>query len=79
MKVLLFASLHEAVGKSELLLELPDASPVGGLIARLEREHPILKKYLPYVQVAVNYKLVHGKAVLRDGDEIALLPPVGGG
>ncbi|RLE37137.1 molybdopterin synthase sulfur carrier subunit [Candidatus Acetothermia bacterium] len=77
--VLLFAALREAAGTSELELELADGTTISGLISRLERDHPGLAAHLPHAKPAVNRRLVDGATILHDGDEVAFLPPVGGG
>ncbi|MFN3347033.1 MAG: molybdopterin converting factor subunit 1 [Candidatus Bipolaricaulaceae bacterium] len=78
IKVLLFASLREIVGASEIVLDVPEGT-VEDLLAHLVREHPALRSHLPHVRVAVNRAFVGPKTPLRPSDEVALLPPVGGG
>ncbi len=77
--VRLFAALREALGGDRLTLRVPDGATVEGLLDRLVAEHPALETYRPHLQVAVNRTIVGGGAALHDGDEVALLPPVGGG
>ncbi|MER5174648.1 MAG: MoaD/ThiS family protein [Candidatus Nitrosocosmicus sp.] len=31
------------------------------------------------IQISVNYKVVNMDTILKDGDEVALLPPISGG
>ena len=79
VRVLLFAALREAAGTGEVFLELADGTDVSGLREELIRAHPGLAAYLPHAKAAVNRRLVDGKTVLVQGDEVAFLPPVGGG
>jgi len=72
VNVLLFASLREAIGKSSIALDLADDATVRALIATLGETYPALK-------VAVNREFAEPEQELRDGDEVALLPPFGGG
>ena len=44
----------------------------------LERHHA-LKELLPTCALAVNCVYAHDDTVLKDGDEVAVLPPVSGG
>ena len=77
--VLFFAQAREQSGRARGTLELPDGSKVADALARLEREHPALAALWPHLAVAVDQHLVRGDAPLRDGAELALLPPVSGG
>jgi molybdopterin converting factor small subunit len=45
----------------------------------LKQEHPILRAYTRFLSVAVNRAYVGMQTELHDGDEVACLPPVGGG
>ena len=77
--VLFFAQAREHAGRARGTLELPEGSRVADALARLEREHPALAPLWPHLAVAVDRRLVRGDAALRDGAELALLPPVSGG
>jgi molybdopterin synthase catalytic subunit len=74
-----FAGLRELLEGSEPELELPAAATVGEAWAALERRHPPLAALAGSTRLARNGRLVSGGEVLSDGDELALLPPVGGG
>lgn len=77
--VLFFAQAREHAGRARGTLELAEGSRVADALAALEREHPALKPLWPHLAVAVDQRLVRGDAPLRDGAELALLPPVSGG
>jgi molybdopterin synthase catalytic subunit len=79
VRLLLFAGLREAVGRKELLLELPGETSLGELLTLAEREAPALAALLSSVIVSLNRERAALDAVVRDGDEVALLPPVSGG
>jgi molybdopterin converting factor subunit 1 len=74
-----FAALREAAGAEVLRVTLPADGDVSALRHALLRAHPSLEALLPSTAVAVNQRLVGDDAVLREGDEVALLPPVSGG
>ena len=88
IRVLFFASLREAVGRSEIEIPLPDRS-VGGPGYGLERLMAELRCRLDgsaygalvaeNVRIAVNREMVEGAVTLKAGDEVAFLPPVTGG
>ncbi len=77
--VLYFASLREKVMASEASRELQDGACVGDLWNTLCREHPALEPMSASVSFAVNREYASRDQALRDGDEVALIPPVSGG
>jgi molybdopterin converting factor subunit 1 len=79
IRLLLFASCRDAVGAKELDLAVEDAISAGALREELARLYPRLKPLKEKLLVAVNAEYVDDRAVLRDGDEVALIPPVSGG
>jgi MoaD family protein len=79
VKVKFFAAPREALGKSELEVMLPEGATVTDLIEHLKATYPILRAYTRFLSVAVNKAYVGWETELHDGDEVACLPPVGGG
>jgi molybdopterin synthase catalytic subunit len=79
IEVKFFASYKEALGREELDLELDDNSTVSDLIEHLRKDHPKLGNLLETLVVSVNLEYAHYDTVLKEGDEVALLPPVSGG
>lgn len=79
VKVRLFARLRELTGASELNREAPDGATARDVWSRLAREFPSIADYERAVSCAVNEEYASMTTVLRDGDEIAFLPPVSGG
>jgi molybdopterin synthase catalytic subunit len=79
LEVRLFAGLREALGAERLRVRLADGATVADLVARLSREHPELAPHAGRFAVAVNLHVASPEHALRAGDEVALLPPVGGG
>ena len=77
--VRLFARLRELAGASELARELPEGSTAGDAWSALAAEFPPLAEYSRAISVAVNESYARLTAPLRDGDEVAFLPPVSGG
>ncbi len=77
VQVRLFASYREAAGTNRLDTSLPQGARVGDLLDLLAERLPALKR-APGL-VAVNHTYVQPDVVLPDGDEVALIPPVGGG
>lgn len=79
IKVRFFAAPREALGTSELEVTLPEGATVTNLIEHLKTEYPILRAYTRFLSVAVNRAYMGWETELHDGDEVACLPPVGGG
>ena len=79
IQVLYFAVLRERLRLEQEALELPDGASVATALAALSSRHPAVAALLPRVQTAVNRAFAEGAASLRDGDELALIPPVAGG
>lgn len=83
MKLLYFAWLRARIGHAEEELVLPvGVSDVAGLLAWLQgrggRYGEALRD-LSVIRVAVNQDYVGPDHPIRDGDEVALFPPVTGG
>lgn len=74
-----FAFFRQALGAPELPYELPDGATAGDLLDDIIRKHPSLEKSRGHVVITVNRTAVKMTDVLRDGDEVAILPPVSGG
>lgn len=79
VNLLYFASFRDAAGRAEETRELPDGTRVSQLWDSVSREIPRLASFPTMPPAAVNHEYVGGDTVLRDGDEVAFLPPVAGG
>ena len=77
--VRLFAVLSERAGTDELPLDLPPGALVHAAVEQVAQRLPAIRALLPRVAFAVNREYVKPDATLRDGDELALIPPVSGG
>ncbi len=79
VRVLFFASLREKVRTSETVETIADGTSVGDLWSALCRKHESIEPMTPSVSFAVNREYADRATILRDGDEVALIPPVSGG
>jgi molybdopterin synthase sulfur carrier subunit len=79
VKVRLFASLREALGRSELDLELPEGATPESAFARLAQQHPALATRRRSLAAAVNHRYAPFETRLAEGDELVFIPPVSGG
>lgn len=77
--VRLFAVLREVAGRPELELELPAGATPEAAWQALAAAHPALAPRRAHLAAAVNRRYARFDAPLRDGDELAFVPPVSGG
>ena len=79
VKLLFFATLKDIVGKRELDVDVPSGATVNDLWEHLESRYPALGRYRSIVLTSLNEEYVDRGAIVSDGDEVALFPPVSGG
>ncbi|MEO7973201.1 MAG: MoaD/ThiS family protein [Thermoanaerobaculia bacterium] len=79
LRILAFASASDVLGAPECSLELPAGARVDDLKQALLARYPALAPLLPRLAVAVDGEIASASGELRDGAEVALLPPVSGG
>jgi molybdopterin converting factor subunit 1 len=77
--VKLFARLRDIAGAPELTRDLSPGATIGSVWQQLAGEFPDLAPYERSISSALNADYSRMDAVVRDGDEIAFLPPVSGG
>jgi len=79
IKVLFFGLTHDLTGFDQEQVDLPDGERLDALCRRYERRFPRLREMAESLVTAVNQEVVERTWPLRDGDEVAFLPPVSGG
>jgi molybdopterin synthase catalytic subunit len=77
--VLLFGVLKELVGRSGETIDLAAGTAVRDVLLRYARQAPRFEAMIPSLAISVNREYVASDHVLREGDEVGLLPPVSGG
>jgi len=77
VRVIPFGMLKDWMGSSAKTVELPEGASVGDLLERLGGGAPA--QSLKGIAVSVNAEYAPASRVLREGDEVGLLPPVSGG
>jgi molybdopterin synthase sulfur carrier subunit len=77
--VKLFARLRDIAGADELARDVDSGATIGVLWRQLTREFPELGQYERSISSALNADYARMDTPVRDGDEIAFLPPVSGG
>ena len=79
VNVLPFGVLKEWLGASASPIELDAGATVADLLLRIAGDHPGQALALRGIAVSVNAEYAPAAQVLREGDEVGLLPPVSGG
>ncbi|MHB1672676.1 MAG: molybdenum cofactor biosynthesis protein MoaE [Acidobacteriaceae bacterium] len=77
--VLLFGALKDLRARETETVELPEQATVEEFLRRFVATAPEVGKYAGSLAIAVNREYALPTQMLREGDEIALLPPVSGG
>ena len=75
----LFALQRELAGTRELELQVPDGAAIEDVWLALVARHPVLAPGRTSVRFARNGEYADATDPVRDGDEIAFIPPVSGG
>jgi molybdopterin converting factor small subunit len=71
--------LRDLVGAGDLVRDFADDATVQTVWEALVSEHPAIAAYQQSMSCAVNADFARMNTPLRDGDEVAFLPPVSGG
>jgi molybdopterin converting factor subunit 1 len=77
--VRLFARLRDLAGSGELVRDVPDPATIEQVWRSLVKDMPALGDYERTMSVALNTDYSRMSATVKDGDEVAFLPPVSGG
>jgi molybdopterin converting factor small subunit len=79
VRVVAFARIRELLGTSVRELELPAGACISDAWNALTRSESALSSLAGSTRIARNGRIAEPSEVLHEGDELALLPPVGGG
>jgi len=77
VKVKLFAGIRQKVGKSELEIKIKKETSLKSFLSVLRKKYPALDA--SHLVVAINHEFASLDKMIKNEDEIALLPPVSGG
>lgn len=79
IRVHFFARGRELAGCAEAVESMPPGSCVKELLEKLHGRFPRLAELRTSLRVAVGLDYQSGDCVLREGDEVSILPPTQGG
>ena len=79
IQLLYFAVLRDIAGREAEELTLESGATAREVWERLRRSYPKLSDYSQPPMTAINEAYADPDTVLREGDELAFIPPVAGG
>ena len=79
IRIRYFASLRETTGQGEETLDIPEETSVIMVRRELTMRYPTLEPILQRCISAVNRHYVNAETTLHADDELAFIPPMGGG
>jgi molybdopterin converting factor small subunit len=80
VRVLAFARVRELLGAGSQILQVEDGASVGDIWDALADRHGAIAELAASTRIARNGRIVTDPSErVQDGDELALLPPAGGG
>ena len=74
-----YSRLKEIVDACVIELSLPQNATVNDLFEQLKRRHPELRDFDKSVLFGIGVEFVDRNHELKDGDTVAIMPPVQGG
>ena len=77
--MLYFAVLRDIIGTSATDVTLPEGTRAADVWQQMRATHAELRDYEQPPMTAINESYAPPDTVLRDGDELAFIPPVAGG
>jgi len=80
IKIRFFAGIKERVGKEEVILDSKGGS-VADILKALEKDIPGISEILLSFKtmIAVNHEMAGMQTLVKDGEEVAFIPPFSGG
>ncbi|HLY99805.1 MAG TPA: molybdenum cofactor biosynthesis protein MoaE [Candidatus Angelobacter sp.] len=79
IRILFFGQLTDIVGQREEVMELSSGARLSDVLNGYGARFPQFKALAPSLACSVNQEYAQSTALLQDGDEVGLLPPVSGG
>lgn len=81
VKIRFFAMLKNKVGQEEVKLDVPENISLEKFKQILKKEFPAITEFLDKksIMISVNQEFATNNTMIKDGDEVALLPPFSGG
>ncbi|XP_020110553.1 molybdopterin synthase sulfur carrier subunit-like [Ananas comosus] len=79
IKALFFARARDLTGLSKTSIEMPEGSTAGDCMSKLLTKFPNLEEISNSMILALSEKYALESTVLKNTDELAIIPPISGG
>ena len=79
IKLLFFATIRDRAGTKSMELDVPENLTVQGLKDKIAEEYPNLKDSMKSVLITIDREYAFDEAIIPQGAEMAMFPPVSGG
>lgn len=79
VRLLFFSVLRDVAGPDEVVITVPSPATVAALLEVCFTRWPKLREWDQSLLIAVDHGYVKRDAALREGAEVAIMPPVQGG
>ncbi len=79
IKVLYFSSIKDKLKKKEDILDIGENTTLEDVISLLKGKYPEITESLDKSMFAVNEEYADKDKILKEGDTVAVIPPVSGG